>query len=374
MAVASLLATSGGCQPPSQDPTPGAKVSAAGASATKPAQLEKFEYVQPKMGTIFRIVLYAPGKSVADQSAAAAFARVDELNGILSDYEPNSELSRLSQRTNDGPMPRPARVSDDLWRVLVAGRHASELSDGAFDVTVGPFVQLWRRSRRQNELPKPERLDEARKSVGYQYLKLDPQHQSVQLLARRMRLDVGGIAKGYTAEQAMAVLHRFGIRQAVVGAAGDLAVGDPPPGRDDWRIGIQSLERPNDIAGYVLLHNRGISTSGDTYRFVEIDGVRYSHIIDPRTGLGLTHSIGVTVIAPDALTSDWSSTAVSILGPEKGVRMIERMPGTAVRIVVPQPGQGAAVVESAGFKGYHFQPAQPAATFPASDDGVQLLE
>ena len=184
-------------------------------------------------------------------------------------------------------------------------------------MTVGPFVQLWRRSRRQNELPKPERLAEARNSVGYPYLKLDPQNQSVQLLARRMRLDVGGIAKGYTAEQAMAVLHRFGIRQAVVGAAGDLAVGDPPPGRADWRIGIQSLERPNEIAGYVLLHNCGVSTSGDTYRFVEIDGVRYSHIIDPRTGLGLTQSIGVTVIAPDAMTSDWSSTAVSILGPRK---------------------------------------------------------
>jgi FAD:protein FMN transferase len=371
MIVTALLAFSGGCQPEAQNAVPRQPAT---SPATAPAALQKFEYVQPKMGTIFRIVLYAPGKSVADQAAAAAFARVDELNSVLSDYDPNTELSRLSQRTNDGPMPQPVRVGDDLWRVLVAGKHASELSDGAFDVTVGPFVQLWRRSRRQNELPKPERLDVARKSVGYHYLKLDPGHQSVQLLATRMRLDVGGIAKGYTAEQAMAVLHRFGIRQAVVGAAGDLAVGDPPPGRGDWRIGIQSLERPNDIAGHVLLHNRGISTSGDTYRFVEIDGVRYSHIIDPRTGLGLKQSIGVTVIAPDAMTSDWSSTAVSILGPQKGIGMIERIPGAAVRIVVPRPGQGAAVVESTGFKSYHFQPAQPAATFPASDDGVQLLE
>ena len=365
-------------------------LAAAAPPTTGPASLERFEFVQPKMGTVFRIVFYAPDKAAADAAAAAAFKRVDDLNAALSDYDPNSELSRLSQQTNDGPMTRPAAVGDDLWRVLDAGYQAAETSGGAFDVTVGPFTRLWRRSKELRELPAPERVEAARQSFGYRNLRLDPKAHTVQLLAPRMRLDVGGIAKGYTAEQAMAVLRQHGITRAMVGAAGDIAVGDPPPGRDAWRVGVQSLQKPDEVAGYVSLHNCGISTSGDTYRVVEIDGKRYSHIVDPRTGLGLTQRIGVTVVAPDATTSDWSSTAVSILGPEKGLAMIERIPGAAVRIVVPNddggragggagPGgnpaskpsattQKSTILESARFKAIGFEPA---ASFPGKDDRLE---
>lgn len=367
----------------------------AGPPTTAPAALERFEFVQPKMGTVFRIVLYAPDKATADAAAAAAFKRVDDLNAALSDYDPNSELSRLSQQTNDGPMSRPTQVGDDLWRVLEAGSQAAETSGGAFDVTVGPFTRLWRRSKELRELPAPERIDAARQSFGFRHMRLDPKSHAVQLLAPRMRLDVGGIAKGYTAEQAMAVVRQHGVTRAMVGAAGDIAIGDPPPGRDAWRVGVQSLQKPDEVAGYVNLRNCGISTSGDTYRVVEIDGKRYSHIVDPKTGLGLTHRIGVTVVAPDATTSDWSSTAVSILGPEKGLAMIERIPGAAVRIVVPDgpdddnggagPGgnptnptnptsrpaattQPSTVLESGRFKALGFEPA---ASFPKKDERLE---
>jgi FAD:protein FMN transferase len=311
---------------------------------------KRFEFQQPKMGTLFHIVLYAPSQQVADHAAAAAWARVDELNATLSDYDPNSELSRLSQRTNDGPMSQPMQVSDDLYRVLDRSLTASRLSDGAFDVTVGPFIRLWRRSRELRQLPTTQRIDEARQSIGYQNLKLDPKNHTVQLLAPRMRLDVGGIAKGYTAEESLKVIRLYGITRALVGAAGDIGTGDPPPGKPGWRIKLESLASDQSPPVYVLLKDHyAISTSGDTERFVIIDGVRYSHIVNPLSGLGLTDRIGVSVIAPNAITTDWASTAVSVLGPAKGLAMIEKIPDAAARITTLEDGR-IKVWESSRFR------------------------
>src|SRR2546423_3289634 len=131
--------------------------------------LHRYAFVKPEMGTGFQIVLYAPNELIANRAASAAWARIEQLNDILSDYDPNSELSRLSQRTLNGPMPGPVHVSDDLWRVLEKSVEASKLSGGAFDVTIGPLVHLWRRSRSQHVLPTTQRLDEARPSVGCQF-------------------------------------------------------------------------------------------------------------------------------------------------------------------------------------------------------------
>ena len=317
--------------------------------------LSKFEYVRPKMGTGFRVVLYATDQAAADAAAEAAFARIDELNAVLSDYDPKSELSRLCQQTDAGPMTRPATVGPDLWHMLERSAEAARLSDGAFDITVSPFVRLWRRSRDLKQLPTPERLAEARKSVGFRHVRLDPDSRGVTLLAAKMRLDVCGISKGYAADEALKILRSRGVPRAAVGAAGDLAVGDPPPGKDHWAVAIQALDRPETSAGYVKLKNAAVSTAGDTYRVVEIDGKRYSHIIDPATGLGLTRRTGATVIAPDGTTADWLDTAVCILGPEKGMALIERTAGTAVRITTIEGDAADArptVLESAAFRGY----------------------
>ncbi len=302
---------------------------------SQPHDLKPFEFIQPKMGTGFRIVIYAPAEGIAKRAADAAFARVDQLNATLSDYNPSSELSRLSLMTEQGPMTAPVNVGDDLWNVLVRSREASEQSHGAFDITVGPFVKLWRRSREMNALPTPERIEKTRASVGYDGLKLFPDRHSVQLLKSHMRLDVGGIAKGYTAMQCMAVIRGFGLTHAMVGAAGDLTVGDPPPGKAYWRVAVQDLAHPQGWpAAYVKLRNSSISTSGDTERFIIIDGVRYSHVIDPHTGLGLRRRIGVTVLSPDGTTSDWLTKPASVLGPEAGLALIDATPGAAGRVVI----------------------------------------
>ena len=295
--------------------------------------LEKYEFVRPEMGTVFQVVLYAPNATVAGKAADAVYARAHELNALLSDYDPESEISRLSRQTDSGPMTAPVAVGPDLWRIIERAVEASKRSNGAFDITVGPYVKLWRRSHQILQLPSPERLAEARKSVGYEAIKLFPETHSVQLLKPKMRLDVGGIAKGYTAMEMVRMLRVRHLPRAMAGAAGDIAVGDPPPGKSHWRIAVQALEHPDKSAGYVELRNASISTSGDTERYLIIDGKRYSHIIDPRTGLGLTRRIGATVIATDGATADWMSKPLSVMGPEEGLPLIESIPGAAARVV-----------------------------------------
>ena len=281
--------------------------------------LHRYEFNAPKMGAAFRIALYAPDEQAAQRAARAAYARVDQLNAILSDYDPNSEISRLSQRTLDGPMAEPVKVSEELFHVLRASQDVAERTGGAFDVTIGPYARLWRRSRDLRQLPTTRRLDEARASVGHHLIKLDPQRRTVQLLAPRMRLDVAGIAVGYVVDEALEALRGAGVRRALIDAGGDLGMSGPPPGRRGWRVAIQSLNAPQETTGeYVELANAAISTSGDTYRVVEIRGKRYSHIVDPATGLGLTDRIGVTAIARDGITADWLDTAVAVMGRERG--------------------------------------------------------
>ncbi len=319
------------------------------ALPTRAADPQQFTYQQQKMGTVFQLVLYCDDEKKADAAAEAAWNRVDKLNDTFSDYDPNSEISLLSHKTDSGPMPAPVEVSEDMWDLLSRSVEAAELSDGAFDISVGPLTRLQRQSRKDGKLPDPAKLKEALADIGYRYIKLDREHRRVQLTHAHMQLDVGGIAKGYTSDQILKLLAQHGITRALVGSAGDITVGDPPPGRDDWRVAIQSLKDPQQVSDYVHFHNFAVSTSGDTYRSAMVNGKRYSHIIDPRTGLGLTYRIGVTTLAPQGTLADWSATAVSILGPEKGLAMIERLEGAAARIVTIDDAGNERVYESKRF-------------------------
>jgi thiamine biosynthesis lipoprotein len=319
------------------------------------------------MGTVFRLVIWADDEKLAGDAAEAAWNRIDQLNAIFSDYEPESELNRLSRRTDAGPMTDPVDVSEDMWDLLCHSVDAAERSDGAFDITIGPMSRLQRQSRKQGKLPDPAKLKEALADVGWRYIKLDRERHRVQLMHKGMQLDVGGIAKGYTSEQVLKLLSRRGITRALCGAAGDIAVGDPPPDRPDWRVAIESLKNPEEVADYVHFRNYAVSTSGDTYRSAMVNGKRYSHIIDPRTGLGLTYRIGVTTLAPSGTTADWSATAVSILGPEKGLAMIERLGGAAARIVTIDDQGVERVYESKLFANSLLPKEQPAASGPATN-------
>jgi len=294
---------------------------------------ERFEFTSKHMGTTFRIVLYAEDKATAKQAADAAFARVAQLDGIMSDYKKDSELMLLcKQFANE--IGQPVRVSDDLFFVLQKAEELSKQSDGAFDVTVGPVVQLWRIARRTQELPDPKEFADARAKVGYKKVKLDPHKKTVQLLTPGMQLDLGGIAKGYAADEALKLLRdKFGIKQALVAASGDIACGDAPPGKTGWQVEIAPIAK-SQKPRLLTLANSAVSTSGDLEQFVQIGGVRYSHVLDPKTGLGLTGRRSVTVIAPKGITADSMTKAVSVLPPEQAIKLVEATPGAACYIVI----------------------------------------
>jgi thiamine biosynthesis lipoprotein len=255
---------------------------------------------------------------------------VAELNRICSDYDLDSELSRLSAQS---PTSAPVPVSADLYRVLSAAQELSERSGGALDVTVGPVTRLWRRARLQKKPPEPERLQAAMQGVGYRGLVLGPQ-RTVELKRPGMRLDLGAIAKGYAVDEVLRTLREFGITRALANAGGSISVGDPPPGESAWRIDVAPLERNDKPTRSVWLANSAVATSGDTHQFLEFNGKRYSHIIDPRTGWGLTERSSVSVIAPTGMLADGLSTAVSVLGPVAGLKLVEDTPGAAAYFVL----------------------------------------
>jgi len=291
-----------------------------GVNALQPPALQRYTFTEPHMGTTFRIVLYAPDEATAKKAAKAAFARVAELNAIMSDYQPTSELMMLCEKAG-GP---PVEVSADLFNVLAKADEFSKLTDGGLDVTIGPVVRLWRKARRTREMPKDDDIKTALALVGYRNIKLQATNRTVQLLIKGMLLDLGSIAKGYAADAALAVLRQHGITRALVAAGGDIALGDAPPDAPGWTVAIAPLKNPDGPPTHnLLLKNAGVSTAGDAEQFVEIAGKRYSHIVDPKTGIGLVGRRSVTVIAPNAMTSDGLDTGLCVLGTERGMKLVE---------------------------------------------------
>ncbi len=304
-----------------------------GTSTAKDQQKNpaRYEFSEAHMGTRFRIVLYAQDEESARRASTAAFDLIARLDATMSDYRETSELMMASRQAAYAWV----TVSADLFRVLAASQEFARESMGAFDVTVGPVVQLWRRARRQNELPDAKKLAAARRLVGYRRLHLNAQRRAMRLDREGMRLDLGGIAKGYAADQGIAVLKEHGIARALVAAGGDIVVGDAPPGAQGWTVAIRSVTAEDEAAMiHLSLVNAAVSTSGDAEQFVEINGTRYSHIVDPRTGQPLTGRRSVTVVAANGTTSDALATAASVLAPAAALRLIDRTPRTAAHIEV----------------------------------------
>lgn len=334
------------------------------------ATLTRFEFERPEMGLPFRVVLYAETPAKARQASEAAFQRISDLNACLSDYDEQSELSRLSKASGSIDS-RP--VSDDLWKVLKRAEDISRSSDGAFDITVGPLVQVWKRARRQRELPSEERLAEARSRVSWKAVVLDggprpPRDASgkiphtARLTLPGMRLDPGGIAKGYALGEAANVLREQGIQSFLVSGGGDMMAGDPPPGKKGWGVEVGVYDAPGAPGPrFIELRNYALATSGDQFQRAEIQGVRYSHIVDPRSGRALTDHSLVTLVGPDAMTTDALSKVISVLGPVEGMKRIRAYPGVEC-LVYRKPAETVEEYQSKGLKKW-LGPQNPTNTF-----------
>jgi FAD:protein FMN transferase len=264
------------------------------------------------MGTLVTITLYAESSGQAQQGFLAAFGRIESLDAIFSDYKPDSELSRVCESQTP--------LSPEMATVLAHAQRLAKQTDGAFDIAAGPLTRLWREARSHKRLPAQERIEDALRQSGYRKLALSGNGRRARCLTPGMRLDSGGIAKGYAAGEALAALARSGVRSALVAVSGDIAMSGPPPGQAGWRVRVQ-----DEI---LSLANAAVSTSGDEFQALEIDGVRYSHILDPRTGMPVRHGLTVSVIAPDGMEADSLATALSVASPEK-IHSI--YPGATVR-------------------------------------------
>jgi thiamine biosynthesis lipoprotein len=288
----------------------------------------RHERVERHMGTEFRVIVYAQTHTQANQAITAAFQRIAHLDQQFSNYRSDSELSLLG---NSAPHTAPVPVKDEMWHVLQRAHDVSQRSEGAFDITIGPLSKLWRRARRDSALPDRQRLAAAREAVGYQLIRYDPQQQAVQLTQPGMLLDPGGIVKGYALDEALAAIRSSGVTRALVDGGGDVIAGDPPPDKPAWVVDIAGLERNAPAAQRLAIQQQAVATSGDLWQFVELDGQRYSHLIDPRTGIALTQRSSVTVIAPTGIAADAWASAFSVLGPARALEIVETLPEIELR-------------------------------------------
>ena len=292
--------------------------------ASDKAQVTRYHRVHPQMGTTFEITLYATTDAQAEKAFEAAIKTLDDLNACMSDYVATSELSQLSASSGDGTS---QKVSDRLWQVLSTAQTFSKQTQGAFDVTIGPLTRLWRQTRRHGNLPTSEKLAQTLAHSGYQHLMLDADTQSIRLTASGMRLDLGGIAKGYAVDQALKAISEQGIAEALVNGGGDLrGMGRP------WKVSLKDLNASDTRT--LTLHDWSAATSGDLHKSIIINGREFSHLINPRTGLGLEYRRSVTVLAPDCMTADALASALSILPTDDAIRLlVQHYPKCSAKII-----------------------------------------
>ncbi|MCW3119956.1 MAG: ApbE family lipoprotein [Chitinophagaceae bacterium] len=279
------------------------------------AQLTRFSFTQPKMGSYFTITLYDTDSLHASELANECYKLVDSLNEIYSDYIPGSELNRLSATAGKKEW---VKVSAALLDILMESQRAWKLSKGAFDITIGPVVRLWRKARKENKFPGTDSVARVLKATGFQYVLIDSANSRIQLTKPHMQLDLGGIGQGYMAQKVHDHLAKNNIKMTLIDASGDIVLGESPPAREGWRIAVNVPESSEELLDrQIVAHNKAVITSGDVYQYITHNGKKYSHIIDPATGYGVTNQRNATVIAGDGITADWLATTCTILSIKK---------------------------------------------------------
>ncbi|REL39044.1 FAD:protein FMN transferase [Rhodohalobacter sp. SW132] len=301
--------------------------------------LQRYDFQSRHMGSQVQIMLYSASEEEAENAANSAFDRIEEINQSMSDYIDESELNRLSRLSGSGEW---MEISPSFFDVLKMSVWISRKTDGLFDVTIGPMTHTWRYIRRlpDPELPDKDEIKSMQKRVGFHHIELDEENLSARLMADNMQLDFGGIAKGYAAEEAVRVINSYGIHSVLVDAGGDISAGDPPPGRSAWDVAVPK-GGISETSDYITLSLSGktLTTSGDMYQFMEIDGTRYSHIINPKTGIGSADQIQATVISSNGMYADAFASVLTMMAPEDGIELIEKFEETEAILFMEENGE-----------------------------------
>ena len=287
-------------------------------SITADAQESRFSFSEQKMGSPLNIIFYAQDSVIANKQARACFELIDSLNHIFSNYDSSSELTSINN--NAGIAKNIA--SPLMWELIMQSKEAFIKSKGAYNIAMGPLTQLWRTARRLKQFPNQVQIKNKLLLCDFNKIQFNNQDHSIYLSAKGMQLDFGGIGKGYIAQKVVDYLKKEGVTASLVDAGGDIVFGDAPPNKKGWIVGVNQPEKSDDLLPEkLLLHNMSVATSGDVYQFIEHAGKKYSHIINPLTGYGVTSLRNVTVIANNGADADWLATACSILPINEAKRL-----------------------------------------------------
>ncbi len=302
------------------------------SSCTTP-RLKIFEKSRFQMGTIVELTVVSSSEEKAEEAMAAGFAEIKRLEQLMSVYQETSEFSKINQMAGI----QEVSVSPEVYDLIQKGLEAGRLTEGGFNLAIGPAVKLWGVTESQH-VPAPEELNQIRPLVNLDKVILNPQNHSVFLKDKGMKLDSGGIGKGDAADRVEKVLNQHGIEAGIVAMAGDVKAFGAKPDGHPWRVGIKHPRQPGRVLATIDLANQAISTSGDYERFFIKDGIRYHHLLDPRTLQPARGCQSVSIIAPEGTMSDALSTGIFIMGPEKGMALIEKLPQIA-GVIVDQNGK-----------------------------------
>lgn len=304
----------------------------AGVTGGVPARAVRYEAARVSMGCLWEIEAYAPEGSDAARALERALDEVDRLDRLLSHYRPDSEVSRLNRDAAAGPV----AVDSEVFALIRRSLAYSRAWDGAFDITVGPLMRVWGFFRGEGRVPDASTLETVRARVGFRHVRIDPERHTVAFDVEGVQLDFGAIGKGYAADRAVDVLRSAGVESALVNGCGStMAAIGAPPGATGWEIPVRDPLQRDAIAMRVTLRDRTLSVSGGAEQAFESGGVRYAHIMDPRTGRPVTGMLMVAVLAPAATAGDALSTAVFVAGPDESRRRLARAPGIEAHLFVP---------------------------------------
>jgi thiamine biosynthesis lipoprotein len=303
---------------------------------TKDPPLFRYEDSRVSMACTYTIVVYGTDTKQLPLIVSAALDEVDRIDNLMSNYKPESALSRINQEASKGPVV----VEPELFNFIQLCVRYSQESDGAFDITVGPLMKAWGFFRGEGRIPWTFELWNILRKVGYQQLILNPKERTVQFARSGMELDLGGIAKGYAVDRVVSLLQEYNIKRAFVSAGGSTVYGlRSPPNGDGWEVNIRDPIYPNDPrkrAGVVTLKNRSLSVSGNYEKFFRVRGVTYSHIMDPRTGRPVENMLSVAVLTDTGVDGDALDDVFYVQGVEKSKIYLQKHPGAEVFLFLPE--------------------------------------
>jgi thiamine biosynthesis lipoprotein len=286
------------------------------------AQKKRYAFTADKMGSPINMVFVAPDAATANSLSNHCFALIDSLIHVFSDYDSTSEISNINTHAGISP----SKVSALMLDMLHISTEAYHKSNGAYNIAIGPLSVLWRTARTTKVFPTKAIVDSAKELTDFLSIIINEKDSTIFLPHKGMRLDVGGLGKGYVAQKVLNYLMLNGITEAMIDAGGKIVTCMPAEENNDWIIGVNiSRKREKILNKRLHIKNLAVATSGDVYQFFNYKGIRYSHIINPVTGYGLTTMKNVTVIASSGVLADWLATACSVLAVKQAIQLVESL-------------------------------------------------